>query len=71
MSELTLTLLRLGFLAGLWLLVLSVVAVLRRTSTALGHPRATPAPVARHPLRLPCAASEAPTTPSALLSRTH
>ncbi|GAB3269749.1 FHA domain-containing protein FhaB/FipA [Kineosporia babensis] len=30
MSELTLTLLRLGFLAVLWLLVLSVVAVLRR-----------------------------------------
>ena len=30
MSELTLTLLRLGYLALLWLLVLSVVAVLRR-----------------------------------------
>lgn len=30
MSELTLTLLRLGFLALLWILVLSVVAVLRR-----------------------------------------
>lgn len=30
MSELTLTLLRLGFLALLWLLVVSVVAVLRR-----------------------------------------
>jgi hypothetical protein len=30
MSELTLTLLRLGFLALLWVLVLSVVAVLRR-----------------------------------------
>jgi Inner membrane component of T3SS, cytoplasmic domain len=30
MSELTLTVLRLGFLALLWLLVLSVVAVLRR-----------------------------------------
>ncbi len=30
MSELTLTLLRLGFLALLWLLVISVVAVLRR-----------------------------------------
>ncbi|GLY26784.1 FHA domain-containing protein [Kineosporia sp. NBRC 101731] len=30
MSELTLTLLRLGFLALLWLLVLSVVAVMRR-----------------------------------------
>ena len=30
MSELTLTLLRLGFLACLWLLVLSIVAVLRR-----------------------------------------
>ncbi len=30
MSELTLTLLRLGFLALLWLLVLSILAVLRR-----------------------------------------
>ena len=30
MSELTLTLLRLGYLACLWLLVLSIVAVLRR-----------------------------------------
>ena len=30
MSELTLTLLRLGYLAALWLLVLSVVAVMRR-----------------------------------------
>jgi pSer/pThr/pTyr-binding forkhead associated (FHA) protein len=30
MSELTLTMLRLAFLAGLWLLVLAVVAVLRR-----------------------------------------
>ena len=40
MSELTLTLLRLGFLALLWLLVLSVVAVLRRdlfNSARAGH----------------------------------
>jgi len=56
MSELTLTLLRLGFLAGLWLLVLSVVAVLRRDlygtrvtrraapATPAGGPAVPPAP---------------------------
>ncbi len=53
MSELTLTLLRLGFLAVLWLLVLSVVAVLRRdlfASARTAHRPATagaPAPVQR------------------------
>ena len=47
MSELTLTLLRLGYLALLWLLVLSVVAVLRRDlfGTRVTR-RATPATAA-------------------------
>jgi pSer/pThr/pTyr-binding forkhead associated (FHA) protein len=44
MSELTLTLLRLGFLALLWLLVLSVVAVLRRDLFGTRVTRRTPAP---------------------------
>lgn len=46
MSELTLTLLRLGYLALLWLLVMSVVAVLRRDlfGTRVTR-RATPAQV--------------------------
>ncbi len=43
MSELTLTLLRLGFLALLWLLVLSVVAVLRRDLFGTRVTRRTPA----------------------------
>ena len=52
MSELTLTLLRLGFLALLWLLVLSILAVLRRdlfgTRVVRRAPRAAgvPAPAA-------------------------
>src|SRR4051812_8216564 len=44
MSELTLTLLRLGFLALLWLLVLSVVAVLRRDLFGTRVTRRGPAP---------------------------
>lgn len=44
MSELTLTLLRLGFLALLWLLVLSVVAVLRRDLFGTRVTRRSPAP---------------------------
>ena len=48
MSELTLTLLRLGFLVLLWLLVLSVVAVLRRdlfgTRVTRRGPAVAPAP---------------------------
>jgi hypothetical protein len=44
MSELTLTLLRLGFLALLWLLVLSVVAVLRRDLFGTRVTRRNPAP---------------------------
>jgi hypothetical protein len=44
MSELTLTLLRLGFLALLWLLVLSVVAVLRRDLFGTRVTRRNPVP---------------------------
>ena len=43
MSELTLTLLRLGFLALMWLLVLSVVAVLRRDLFTSARPSRQPA----------------------------
>jgi hypothetical protein len=43
MSELTLTLLRLGYLALLWLLVLSVVAVLRRDLFGTRVTRRSPA----------------------------
>jgi len=63
MSELTLTLLRLGFLALLWLLVLSILAVLRRdlfgTRVVRRAPRpagtapAGPGPVAPAPARRP------------------
>jgi Inner membrane component of T3SS, cytoplasmic domain len=42
MSELTLTLLRLGFLALLWLLVLSILAVLRRDLFGTRVVRRTP-----------------------------
>jgi pSer/pThr/pTyr-binding forkhead associated (FHA) protein len=44
MSELTLTLLRLGFLALLWLLVLSILAVLRRDLFGTRVVRRTPRP---------------------------
>ena len=54
MSELTLTLLRLGYLACLWLLVLSIVAVLRRdlfgtrvTRRLPSGPAVAPPPAAR------------------------
>ncbi|MFN8074407.1 MAG: FHA domain-containing protein [Kineosporiaceae bacterium] len=56
MSELTLTLLRLGFLALLWAMVLSVAAVMRRDlfgtrvlkrATPSAGPRPAPAPTAR------------------------
>ncbi|NLT56974.1 MAG: FHA domain-containing protein [Actinomycetales bacterium] len=54
MSELTLTLLRLGFLALLWLLVLSVVGVIRRDlyGTQITHrPSSRPAPGPAYPQR--------------------
>ena len=58
MSELTLTLLRLGFLALLWLLVLSILGVLRRDlfGTRIvrrGRPAARPAGTAAGPRRRP------------------
>jgi pSer/pThr/pTyr-binding forkhead associated (FHA) protein len=46
MSELTLTLLRLGYLALLWLLVLSIVAVLRRDLFGTRVTRRAPVPAA-------------------------
>src|SRR3954466_9132990 len=46
MSELTLTLLRLGFLALLWLLVLSILAVLRRDLFGTRVVRRAPPPAA-------------------------
>ncbi len=62
MSELTLTLLRLGYLALLWLLVLSVVAVLRRdlfgTRVTRRATPATPAPAGLSAVRQPVRAAE-------------
>jgi pSer/pThr/pTyr-binding forkhead associated (FHA) protein len=69
MSELTLTLLRLGYLALLWLLVLSVVAVLRRdlfgTRVTRRATPPTPAPAGLAAVRQPVrqdAAGGAPRT---------
>jgi hypothetical protein len=50
MSELTLTLLRLGFLALLWLLVLSILAVLRRDLFGTRIQRRTPRPAGAAPV---------------------
>src|SRR4051794_26555948 len=58
MSELTLTLLRLGFLALLWLLVLSILAVLRRDLFGTRIVRRAPRPAA-------AAAGPQPTAPVA------
>src|SRR3954447_14985471 len=49
MSELTLTLLRLGFLALLWLLVLAILAVLRRDLFGTRIVRRTPRPAGAPP----------------------
>jgi FHA domain-containing protein len=49
MSELTLTLLRLGFLALLWLLVLSILGVLRRDLFGTRIDRRTPRPAGAAP----------------------
>lgn len=59
MSELTLTLLRLGFLALLWILVLSVVAVLRRDlfGTQVTRRKTTEASLRRPSRRRPAAES--------------
>jgi pSer/pThr/pTyr-binding forkhead associated (FHA) protein len=75
MSELTLTLLRLGYLALLWLLVLSVVAVLRRdlfgTRVTRRATPATPAPAGLSAVRQPVPQSGGGGTPrDAALPRT-
>jgi hypothetical protein len=59
MSELTLTLLRLGFLALLWLLVLSILSVLRRDLFGTRIVRRTPRPAGGAP------AAGVPATPAA------
>lgn len=63
MSELTVTLLRIGYLALLWLLVLSAITVLRRDlyGTRIIDRRRTPAPrPAGAPADAPAASPEAP-----------
>jgi FHA domain len=59
MSELTLTLLRLGFLALLWLLVFSILAVLRRDLFGTRIVRRTPRPAGGAPVAGPVAAAPA------------
>lgn len=68
MSELTLTLLRLGFLALLWILVLSVVAVLRRDlfGTQVTR-RRTPDAASLRPSRRQTTGETAPGMPRALV----
>jgi FHA domain-containing protein len=61
MSELTLTLLRLGFLALLWLLVLSILAVLRRDLFGTRIDRRAPRPA----VAAPAAGGPQPTAPVA------
>jgi pSer/pThr/pTyr-binding forkhead associated (FHA) protein len=63
MSELTLTLLRLGFLVLLWLLVLSVVAVLRRDLFGTQVTRRQTPPTAAKPTR-PARRAPAPPPPT-------
>jgi hypothetical protein len=74
MSELTLTLLRLGYLALLWLLVLSVVAVLRRdlfgTRVTRRATPATPAPAGLSAVRQPQPRESGPAPGSGGLPRT-
>jgi hypothetical protein len=59
MSELTLTLLRLGFLALLWLLVFSILAVLRRDLFGTRIVRRTPRPAGGAPVAGPVATAPA------------
>jgi len=63
MSELTITLLRLGYLALLWVLVLSSIAVLRRDlyGTRITR-RASRRTAAAHPAPAPAGAARTPTT---------
>ncbi|QGQ17963.1 FHA domain-containing protein [Cellulomonas sp. JZ18] len=66
MSELTITLLRIGYLALLWLLVLSAITVLRRDlyGTRIIDRRRTPAPrTAGTAADAPAPAPEAPARP--------
>ncbi|MCK9794213.1 FHA domain-containing protein [Isoptericola sp. 4D.3] len=68
MSELTITLLRLGYLVLLWVFVLSAIAVLRRDLAPRGTPRASRADRRRadaSPAAAPAgAAAAAPAAPS-------
>jgi hypothetical protein len=70
MSELTLTLLRLGFLALLWLLVLSVVAVLRRDLFGTRVTRRNPASAGPMPAAPPRGRRDAPAPAQNQLPRT-
>lgn len=70
MSELTLTLLRLGFLALLWLLVLSVVAVLRRDLFGTRVTRRGPAASGPIGVAPPRGRKDSPPTPPAQMPRT-
>ena len=70
MSELTLTLLRLGFLALLWLLVLSVVAVLRRDLFGTRVTRRTPVPAGSMPAAPPRTPRKEQAAPPPALPRT-
>jgi len=62
MSELTITLLRLGYLVLLWVFVLSAIAVLRRDLAPRGAPRASRAE--RRRTDTPPAAGAAPAAPA-------
>ncbi|MFD6176516.1 MULTISPECIES: FHA domain-containing protein FhaB/FipA [unclassified Isoptericola] len=66
MSELTITLLRLGYLVLLWVFVLSAIAVLRRDLAPRGGPRASRAERRRTdaaPAATPAGAAAAPAPP--------
>ena len=66
MSELTITLLRLGYLVLLWVFVLSAIAVLRRDLAPRGGPRASRAERRRTdaaPAATPAGAASAPAPP--------
>jgi hypothetical protein len=70
MSELTLTLLRLGFLALLWLLVLSVVAVMRRDLFGTRVTRRGPTSTGQIPTAPPRGRRETPAPAANPLPRT-
>ena len=70
MSELTLTLLRLGFLALLWLMVLSVVAVLRRDLFGTRVTRRNPVPAGQMAAAPPRGRRDAPAPAAAPMPRT-